>query len=105
MPGKADGEEPYTGSRHSPLSSVAFADRKTRLVAMRRSRKPKPAPPPEQSERGEPTSAAGPEFTVLNIGSGYPLRQTLPGLFQSPEWRELRHDLNRGSNPDIVSPI
>lgn len=72
---------------------------------MKRSRKGKPAPSRSVSARDEPVAAAGPEFTVLNIGSGYPLRQKLPSLFQSPEWRELRHDLDPGSNPDIVCPM
>jgi predicted SAM-dependent methyltransferase len=81
---------------------MAFARRRIKFVAMGKSRKRKAAAEPE---RHEPASAAAPEFTVLNIGSGYPLRQTLPPAFQSPEWRELRHDVSPSSNPDIVSPL
>ena len=72
---------------------------------MTRSRKPKPAPEPSASDQLGPAPASGPEFTVLNIGSGYPLRQTLPAVFQSQQWRVLRHDLNPGSNPDILCPM
>jgi predicted SAM-dependent methyltransferase len=73
---------------------------------MKRSRKIKPATNPAESEPAESIAAAAtPQFSVLNIGSGYPLRQTLPGVFQGPEWRELRHDLNPGSNPDILCPL
>jgi predicted SAM-dependent methyltransferase len=81
---------------------MAFVDQGIRLVAMGRSRNRKAA---TAAEVGEPAAASGPEFMVLNIGSGYPLRQTLPAVFQSAEWRELRHDLSPGSNPDIVSPL
>jgi hypothetical protein len=83
---------------------MVFGDRTIKLAVMKRSRKPKP-PEALAAESGTPVRAAGPQFTVLNIGSGYPLRQTLPGLFRSPQWRELRHDLAPSSNPDILSPL
>jgi predicted SAM-dependent methyltransferase len=72
---------------------------------MRRSRKTKLPPNFSASQSGPSVVATGPEFTVLNIGSGYPLRQKLPPLFQGPGWRELRHDPNPGANPDIVCPL
>lgn len=49
--------------------------------------------------------AAGVESTVLNIGSGYPLRQRLPPVFQGPEWRELRHDPSPEAGADILCPL
>lgn len=72
---------------------------------MRKSRKTKPVPNLSAPQPGLSVPAAGPEFTVLNIGSGYPLRQKLPPLFQGAEWRELRHDLDPGTNPDILCPL
>ena len=65
------------------------------------------ADPPEApaSERSDSVPAAEPGYTVLNIGSGYPLRQKLPPMFQGPEWRELRHDVDAGVNPDILCPL
>jgi predicted SAM-dependent methyltransferase len=46
--------------------------------------------------------AAVPDKIVLNVGCGYPLRQRLHPLFQGPEWRELRLDIDPGVEPDIV---
>jgi len=63
------------------------------------------APEPASSEHNGSVPAAGPDFTVLNIGSGYPLRQKLPPIFAPPHWRELRHDVDPGTNPDLVSPL
>lgn len=83
---------------------MAFAGQGVKLGAMGRSRKRKGVPEAPASERGEPAPASA-RSTVLNIGSGYPLRQTLPAVFQGSEWRELRHDLDPRSNPDIVSPL
>jgi predicted SAM-dependent methyltransferase len=40
--------------------------------------------------------------TVLNVGCGYLLRQRLHPLFQGPEWRELRLDIDPAVDPDIV---
>jgi predicted SAM-dependent methyltransferase len=57
------------------------------------------------SEAADSISGADPEFTVLNIGSGYPLRQMLPAAFQGPQWRELRHDIEAQAGPDIVCPM
>jgi SAM-dependent methyltransferase len=69
---------------------------------MSRSSRTKVAPAQSASEHG----ASGPEKRiVLNIGSGYPLRQKLPPLFQGPEWRELRHDPNPEIGPDILCPL
>lgn len=51
----------------------------------------------------EPAPAASPGFTMLNIGSGYPLRQTLPPQFHG--WRELRHDIGPATGPDLVAPM
>ena len=72
---------------------------------MKRSRKTKAAAGGPTSENNDTVAAADRGFTVLNIGSGYPLRQQLPTLFQGPEWRELRHDLDPASNPDILCPL
>ena len=60
---------------------------------------------PAASERSDSVPAAGPNFTVLNIGSGYPLRQKLPPIFAPPDWRELRHDVDPATDPDLVSPL
>ena len=45
------------------------------------------------------------EQFVLNVGCGYPLRQRLHPLFQGPEWREIRLDIDPAVNPDIVCSI
>jgi len=72
---------------------------------MARSPRKKVAAAQSASEQGGPAAAERREFIVLNIGSGYPLRQKLPPLFQGPEWRELRHDPNPEIRPDILCPL
>lgn len=47
----------------------------------------------------------GLERVVLNVGCGYPLRQQLHPTFQGPGWREIRHDVDPASHPDIVCPL
>jgi SAM-dependent methyltransferase len=43
--------------------------------------------------------------TVLNVGCGYPLRQTLHRHFDGPEWREIRLDIDPRVRPDIICSI
>jgi predicted SAM-dependent methyltransferase len=50
-------------------------------------------------------SSTAPEKTVLNVGCGYPLRQQLHASFQGPGWREVRHDIDTRSEPEIVCPL
>jgi predicted SAM-dependent methyltransferase len=49
-----------------------------------------------------PGGASGPSRIVLNVGCGYPSSQGLHRSFQSPEWRELRLDINPAVNPDVL---
>jgi SAM-dependent methyltransferase len=49
-----------------------------------------------------PGGASGPSKIVLNVGCGYPSSQGLHRSFQSPQWRELRLDINPAVNPDIL---
>jgi predicted SAM-dependent methyltransferase len=49
-----------------------------------------------------PGAPGAPSKIVLNVGCGYPARQNLHPLFQGPEWREVRLDINPSVNPDFV---
>jgi predicted SAM-dependent methyltransferase len=66
----------------------------------------KQAPPlAEPDHTTKSGSSAAPEKTVLNVGCGYPLRQQLHASFQGPGWREVRHDIDTRSEPEIVCPL
>ncbi len=43
--------------------------------------------------------------TVLHVGCGPKMKETLHPTFHGPEWRELRLDINPGVAPDIVASI
>jgi len=49
--------------------------------------------------------AFGPSKIVLNVGCGYPSSQGLHRLFQTPEWQELRLDIDPAVNPDILCSV
>ena len=57
---------------------------------------------PGEDSPNSPDSAAGPAKVVLNVGCGYPARQGLHPSFHGGEWRELRLDIDRSVEPDIV---
>jgi predicted SAM-dependent methyltransferase len=49
-----------------------------------------------------PGAPYAPTKIVLNVGCGYPARQSLHPLFQGFEWRELRLDIDPSVNPDFI---
>lgn len=59
---------------------------------------------PPAAEPTAPEARAEPRV-VLNVGCGYPLRQRLHQHFQTPDWRELRLDIDPAVKPDIVCSI
>jgi SAM-dependent methyltransferase len=42
---------------------------------------------------------------LLHVGCGMASRDRLPTVFQSPEWREIRMDIDPRVNPDVVGTI
>lgn len=44
-------------------------------------------------------------LTVLNVGCGPRLPDKLPGFFRTPDWRELRLDIDPNVQPDIVASL
>ncbi|GAA5233040.1 class I SAM-dependent methyltransferase [Verticiella sediminum] len=43
--------------------------------------------------------------TLLHVGCGTAPRSRLPECFQSPEWTEIRLDIDASVNPDIVASL
>jgi SAM-dependent methyltransferase len=43
--------------------------------------------------------------SVLHVGCGMAPRERLPAVFQRPEWREIRLDIDPAVKPDIVGSI
>ncbi len=66
-------------------------------------------PGPEASgflaPKADPDAHAPASKTVLNVGCGHPLNRSLHSRFHSPEWRELRLDINPAVEPDIVCSV
>lgn len=54
-----------------------------------------------------PNSASGtkPLFKLLHVGCGMSPRERLPGIFQQPEWQEVRYDIDPAVRPHIVGSI
>ncbi|WP_147819393.1 class I SAM-dependent methyltransferase [Salidesulfovibrio onnuriiensis] len=46
-----------------------------------------------------------PEKTVLHVGCGVKRDDKLPEQYRTPEWREVRLDINPNAEPDIVGDI
>jgi hypothetical protein len=42
---------------------------------------------------------------LLHVGCGMSPRDKLPAIFQSPEWREIRMDIDERVKPDVVGSI
>lgn len=53
----------------------------------------------------EPTPATAPSMTVLHVGCGPNRPGKLHRSFQTPEWREIRLDIEPRVQPDIVASI
>jgi len=44
--------------------------------------------------------------TLLNVGAGHPKSgATIPRAFQTPEWKELRLDIDPANEPDIIGTM
>ena len=50
------------------------------------------------------SSAAG-AYRVLNVGSGVAVRQKLHTIFHSPDWQEVRFDIDPGVRPDLLGDM
>ena len=46
-----------------------------------------------------------PQRQLLHVGCGQARSERLPACFQTPEWRELRLDIDPGVQPDIIGSI
>jgi hypothetical protein len=46
-----------------------------------------------------------PSRQLLHVGCGMSPRDRLPAVFQSPDWREIRMDIDPRVNPDVVGSI
>jgi SAM-dependent methyltransferase len=46
-----------------------------------------------------------PRRQLLHVGCGMASRDRLPAVFQSPEWREIRMDIDPRVNPDVVGSM
>ena len=56
------------------------------------------------SEPGAPKE--GPPWQmVLHVGCGPARQDSLPSIFRTPQWRELRLDIDPGCQPDLVGSI
>lgn len=52
-----------------------------------------------------PPLAPGEQRRVLHVGCGQAKKEKLPAMFQTPEWQEIRLDINEKVNPHIVSDM
>ncbi len=50
------------------------------------------------------SSVVGP-YRVLNVGSGAPVRQKLHTIFHTPDWQEVRMDIDPAVQPDLLGDM
>jgi SAM-dependent methyltransferase len=53
----------------------------------------------------DPSQAAPGRKTVLNVGCGAETAHPIHPMFRTPQWRQIRLDIDAGAKPDIVADM